>query len=101
MSQEPEASRPSGSRHSAVTQYECPSRRVVSAPAYRVDPHLVSLLSPQSIESEQYRALQCLLEPRHRAGELTVLLVTSPGARDGKTTTATLLWSAWRAAETW
>jgi hypothetical protein len=33
LSPEPEARRPSGSTHSAVTQLDCPSRRAVSAPA--------------------------------------------------------------------
>ena len=36
LSQEPEASRPSGSMHSAATGSECPSRRAVSAPKIKL-----------------------------------------------------------------
>jgi protein-tyrosine kinase len=54
----------------------------------RVDGRLVSLLSPGAIEAEQYRGLRHLVEQFHKTASLTVLAVTSPGAGDGKTTTA-------------
>ena len=53
-----------------------------------VDGRLVSLLSPGTMEAEQYRALRHLIEQFHKTASLGVLAVTSPGAGDGKTTTA-------------
>jgi capsular exopolysaccharide synthesis family protein len=53
-----------------------------------VDRRLVSLLSPGTMEAEQYRALRHLIEQFHKSASLTVVAVTSPGAGDGKTTTA-------------
>jgi capsular exopolysaccharide synthesis family protein len=58
------------------------------ADAPRMDEHLVSLLSPGSMEAEQYRALRHLIEQFHKTAGLTVMVVTSPGIGDGKTTTA-------------
>ncbi len=53
-----------------------------------VDPHLVSLLSPESPEAEQYRALRYAVEYGHKAGEGTVVGVCSPLPGDGKSITA-------------
>jgi receptor protein-tyrosine kinase len=53
-----------------------------------VDPHLVSLLTPTTFESEQYRVLRHLVEQGHQEASLQVIGVTSPGVGDGKTTTA-------------
>ena len=53
-----------------------------------VDEHLVSLLAPSSFASEQYRSLRHVIEQRHKASELSIVAVSSPGASDGKTTTA-------------
>jgi capsular exopolysaccharide synthesis family protein len=53
-----------------------------------VDDHLVSLVDPIGFEAEQYRALRYMLEQKRRADGLTVVAVSSPGAGDGKTTTA-------------
>jgi len=53
-----------------------------------LDEHLVSLLAPSSFEAEQYRALRHLIEQRHKSTELAVIAISSPGAADGKTTTA-------------
>jgi capsular exopolysaccharide synthesis family protein len=53
-----------------------------------LDELLVSLLAPGSFEAEQYRALRHLVEQRHKASGLSVVAVSSPGAGDGKTTTA-------------
>jgi capsular exopolysaccharide synthesis family protein len=64
-----------------------PPRR---APAVvgEIDSHLVSLVSPSGIEAEQYRALRHMVEQRHKADNLSVIAVSSPGVGDGKTTTA-------------
>ena len=53
-----------------------------------VDEHLVSLLAPSSFASEQYRSLRHVIEQRHKASDLSIVAVSSPGASDGKTTTA-------------
>jgi capsular exopolysaccharide synthesis family protein len=53
-----------------------------------VDDHLVSLVAPAAFEAEQYRALRHTIEQLHRAHDLRVVAVSSPGAGDGKTTTA-------------
>jgi capsular exopolysaccharide synthesis family protein len=53
-----------------------------------MDDHLVSLLNPGSMGAEQYRSLRHLIEQFHKSAGLTVLVVTSPGVGDGKTTTA-------------
>jgi capsular exopolysaccharide synthesis family protein len=53
-----------------------------------VDSHLVSLVSPASLEAEQYRALRHMVEQKHKADNLSVIAVSSPGVGDGKTTTA-------------
>lgn len=56
--------------------------------ASTVDDHMVSLVSPASLEAEQYRALRHRVEQRHKADGLTVVGISSPGGGDGKTTTA-------------
>ena len=53
-----------------------------------VDEHLVSLVTPAAFEAEQYRALRHVVEQLHRTANLQVVAVSSPGAGDGKTTTA-------------
>src|SRR5271168_2292607 len=44
----PEASRPSGTTHSAVTEFECPLRLVVSAPVFRSHNRIVSSHEPDA-----------------------------------------------------
>jgi len=61
-------------------------RRGGSAP--QVDDHIVTVLSPQSYEADQYRILRHFLEQSGSAARRQVLGVTSPTAGDGKTTTA-------------
>lgn len=63
---------------------ESMSARVVN----RVDKRVVSLVSPESFEAEQYRRLRYVLEERHRAGKGVVAAVTSPGPQDGKSLTS-------------
>jgi capsular exopolysaccharide synthesis family protein len=48
----------------------------------------VSLLEPGALEAEPYRALRHLVEQRRPLTGGAVLVVTSPGIGDGKTTTA-------------
>jgi capsular exopolysaccharide synthesis family protein len=64
-----------------------------AAPRLKVDPHLVSLLHPDSYEAGQYRRLRRALERLHQSG-LRVFGVTSPEAGDGKTLTAVNLAAA-------
>jgi len=54
----------------------------------RLEEHLVSLLEPASFEADQYRALRHLIEQHHKSSDLSVVAVSSPGAGEGKTTTA-------------
>ncbi len=64
-----------------------------------IDEHLVSLHAPASYEAEQYRTLTHSIELMHKDLGLHVLVVTSPTAGDGKTTTAisnTRTWSGLR-----
>jgi capsular exopolysaccharide synthesis family protein len=61
---------------------------MVAEPPSGADGHLVSLLSPASLEAEQYRALRHLVEQFHRTQRLGVVAISSPAAGDGKTTTA-------------
>lgn len=53
-----------------------------------VDPHLVSLIAPESPEAEQYRALRYAVEYVHKAGKGTAVGVCSPTPGDGKSITA-------------
>src|SRR5262245_37253360 len=53
-----------------------------------IDPRLVSLLDPGAREAELYRVLRHLIEQHRERTGLGVLVVTSPGVGDGKTTTA-------------
>jgi capsular exopolysaccharide synthesis family protein len=50
--------------------------------------HIVTVLSPQSYEADQYRILRHFLEQSSDGARRQVLGVTSPTAGDGKTTTA-------------
>ena len=53
-----------------------------------VDEHLVSLITPDTFEADQYRVLRHTVEQRRRTAGLGVVAVSSAGAGDGKTTTA-------------
>jgi capsular exopolysaccharide synthesis family protein len=57
-------------------------------PRMRPDDHLVSLLSPTTMEAEQYRTLGLMLEQRRHSGLLQVVAISSPTVGDGKTLTA-------------
>src|SRR5437867_12391119 len=60
----------------------------VMAETQEIDEHLVSLFAPNSYEAEQYRTLAHTIELMHKDLGLRVLVVTSPTAGEGKTTTA-------------
>ena|SRR5437867_3959164 len=53
-----------------------------------LDRRLVSIIAPGSMEAEQYQALRLKIERFHRAKDVKVVAVTSPGAKDGKTVTS-------------
>jgi capsular exopolysaccharide synthesis family protein len=53
-----------------------------------VDPHLVSLVAPESAEAEQYRALRYEVEHLHEDGRNAAVCVCSPLAGEGKTMTS-------------
>ena len=53
-----------------------------------VDDHLVSLVAPAAYEAEQYRSLRHTVEQLHKARDLRIVAVSSPGVGDGKSTTA-------------
>jgi capsular exopolysaccharide synthesis family protein len=52
------------------------------------DERLVSLISPATVEAEQYRTLGLMLEQRRHSGLLQVVAVSSPTMGDGKTVTS-------------
>jgi len=54
----------------------------------RLDPLLVTAGSPDAPASEQYRALRMRLNHNDQGSPANVILVTSPGRREGKTLTA-------------
>src|SRR4051812_8883946 len=54
----------------------------------RLDPLLVAALSPDAHASEQYRALRMRVSHTDHSLPVHVILVTSPGRREGKTLTA-------------
>jgi capsular exopolysaccharide synthesis family protein len=53
-----------------------------------VDERLVSLLTPDSFEADQYRVLRHTVEQRRRTAGVAIVAVSSAGPADGKTTTA-------------
>jgi capsular exopolysaccharide synthesis family protein len=57
----------------------------------RLDPLLVVALAPDAHASEQYRALRMRVSHTDHASPAHVILVTSPGRREGKTLTASNL----------
>ena len=62
---------------------------------------LVSMVTPASVEADQYRGLRHTVERLHRDRGLQVIAVTSPGAGEGKTvTTLNLAASLAQSAET-
>jgi capsular exopolysaccharide synthesis family protein len=95
-----EAARP------VTTHYEAPPERPVSPEVDRVwpadvdatepepadvphiSPLFVAATHPSSSAAEQYRLLRTRLEGRDRGRRAQLVLVTSPGAGDGKTTTS-------------
>ena len=70
------------------TPASSPRSAAATAPAGKLDEHLVSLRSPASFEAEQYHVLRHDLEQLRRSRGLAVFAITSPAHGDGKTTTA-------------
>lgn len=62
-----------------------PGRTLRNTP---LDPLLVAALSPEAPAAEQYRALRMRVSHSDHASPVHVILVTSPGRREGKTLTA-------------
>jgi capsular exopolysaccharide synthesis family protein len=54
----------------------------------RLEPHLVGLTDPTSVEAEEYRSLQNIIEGMADHGRGLVVAVSSPVSGDGKTLTA-------------
>ena len=54
---------------------------------FDLDPHLVTLLKPESFEADQYRMLRYAIEQACPREGCRVIAVTSPVAEDGKTLT--------------
>ena len=48
------------------------------------DDHLISLVSPATMEAEQYRTLSLMLEQRRHSGLLQVVAISSPTVGMGK-----------------
>jgi len=61
---------------------------------FKPDEHLVSLVSPNTMQAEQYRTLSVILEHRRQNGLFQVVAISSPTVGDGKTVTAINLASA-------
>src|SRR5512134_761561 len=79
--------------HAAASHYGHVDTRVEpimekSAIRSKPDDRLVSLVSPATIEAEQYRTLGMMLEQRRHSGLLQVVAVSSPTMGDGKTVTS-------------
>jgi protein-tyrosine kinase len=84
---------PLGSRIAAfpspASLHDTPDRGpAATSPPCGIDPHLVSLLEPGALLAEPYRALRHLIEQHRKITGVGVLVVSSPGMGDGKTTTA-------------
>jgi capsular exopolysaccharide synthesis family protein len=63
-------------------------RRATTGATGEVDEHLVSLITPDTFEADQYRVLRHMVEQRRRTSGLAIIAVSSAAAGDGKTTTA-------------
>jgi capsular exopolysaccharide synthesis family protein len=55
---------------------------------HAVDPHVVSLTSPESFEASQYRRLRLALERLHETHGVSVVALSSPSPGEGKTLTS-------------
>lgn len=85
----PDAARATASSAAEVEIAEPETRQLPPADSEAgVDDHLVSLIAPAAFEAEQYRALRHTVEQLHKARNVRIVAVTSPGMGDGKSTTA-------------
>jgi capsular exopolysaccharide synthesis family protein len=78
-----------------ITSAPPPVPATVTAPAAEtrtaratLHPSLVAAIAPHSAVAEHYRAIRTRLTQHDDAGPLRSILITSPGARDGKSVTA-------------
>jgi capsular exopolysaccharide synthesis family protein len=55
---------------------------------HKIDPRLVSLTQPASLEAEQYQTLRLNLQRLKTARDIRMIAMTSPTSGDGKTLTA-------------
>ena len=55
---------------------------------HQIDPRLVSLTQPASLEAEQYQTLRLNLQRLKTARDIRMIAMTSPTSGDGKTLTA-------------
>jgi capsular exopolysaccharide synthesis family protein len=76
---------PLGARAATAVPAAAPIRVLSGA---LLDPRLVTALASSGIAAEQYRALRTRILHADNGSAVNVLLVTSPGRGDGKTTTA-------------
>ena len=70
-------------------------RTPVASRVGAIDDHMVSLISPNSFEAEQYRALRQAVDRMRPPAGPSVIAISSPGIGDGKTTTAVNLAGAY------
>ena len=88
----PDAASPNRVPDSSITAQPQPPRAVskqsqrLTLSPEELDPHLVTLLTPSTLEAEHYRALGQQLEQMHNSSGLHVMAVSSPTMGDGKTT---------------
>ena len=69
-------------------QPSVPTLRLEGKNSDGIEPHLVSLLAPRSLEAEQFRTLRYLVEQKRHETGLCMIAVSSPVAGDGKTITS-------------
>jgi protein-tyrosine kinase len=72
--------------HSSDVRTEAAIPEIAGRP--KPDDHLISLVSPATMEAEQYRTLSLMLEQRRHSGLLQVVAISSPTVGDGKTLTS-------------
>ena len=81
-----EAAAPAPASHNLLSSSALVPGRTVQDT--RLDPLLVAALAPDAPASEQYRALRLRVSHTDQESPAHVILVTSPGRREGKTLTA-------------
>ncbi|MEX0902965.1 MAG: CpsD/CapB family tyrosine-protein kinase [Pseudohongiellaceae bacterium] len=75
-------------RLSVVSSHHRGEEVLTSDRGRTVNPHLVSLLQPDSVEAERYRRLRHVVEQKAQSDQTNVIAITSAVAGDGKTLTS-------------